>query len=114
MENIIYNELRRRGFAVDVGIVEAKGRKKDGKYERKTLEVDFVANRGSLRYYIQSAFQMPDDEKREQEYRPLRKIGDSFKKIIIVRDEIIRQRNHDGFVIMGIQDFLLNEDSLSW
>lgn len=113
MENIIYNELLIRGFNVDVGVVEHSVRNEDGKAVRKKLEVDFVCNRGSQRYYIQSAFAIPDDIKMQQEQNPLNQINDSFKKIIVVKDNIKLWRNEMGIVIMGIQEFLLNENSLN-
>ena len=112
MENIIYNELLVRGFNVDVGIVEHVEKDKDGKRSLKKYEVDFVCNKGNQRYYIQSAFSMPDKEKEEQEQRSLIYIKDFFKKIIIVRDSIIPWRNENGILIMGIKDFLLKENSL--
>ena len=108
MENIIYNELVIRGYNVDVGVVEIRDKNKN----RKQLEVDFVCNLGSKRYYIQSALHIDDPEKTFQETRPLNSIGDSFKKIIVVKDDIKLWRNDDGIVIMGIQEFLLNKDSL--
>lgn len=111
MENIIYNELRLRGFNVDVGMVRSRAMR-DGKQENKQLEVDFVANQGSKRYYIQSAFQMDSVEKIEQERASFRTIQDSFKKIFIVRDVINVQRDNDGFTTMSIFDFLLNDNSL--
>lgn len=112
MENIIYNELRIRGYRVDVGLVEVFGKNSENKTEKKHLEVDFVATRGSEKYYIQSAFAMPTDEKRMQEERPLNAIGDSFKKIIVVKDNIKLRRNEMGIVTMGIRRFLLSENSL--
>ena len=112
MENIIYNELRIRGYRVDVGLVEVFGKNSENKTEKKHLEVDFVATKGSEKYYIQSAFVMPTDEKRRQEERPLNAIGDSFKKIIVVKDNIKPRRNEMGIVTMGIRRFLLNENSL--
>lgn len=111
MENIIYNELRMRGYNVDVGVVEIR-EKQAGGYTKKQTEVDFVANLGSKRIYIQSAFAMSDDEKTAQEKRPLDKIGDSFKKIVVVGENIKLRRDEDGIVIMGIRDFLLKRDSL--
>lgn len=107
MENIIYNELLTRGYNVDVGVVEI--RENDN---RKQLEVDFVCNLGSKRYYIQSALNIDSDEKIKQELRPLNNIGDSFKKIIVVKDNIKLWRTEDGIVVMGILEFLLNKDSL--
>ena len=112
MENIIYNELRLRGFNVDVGILQTTGKNAAGKAIRQQFEVDFVANQGSQRYYIQSALRMDDDEKREQENRPLRKVGDSFKKIIVTGPDGIFWRNQDGHVIINILDFLLAPNSL--
>ena len=112
MENIIYNELRIRGYRVDVGLVEVFGKNSENKTEKKHLEVDFVATQGSEKYYIQSAFAMPTDEKRKQEERPLNAIGDSFKKIIVVKDNIKPRRDEMGIVTMGIRRFLLNKNSL--
>ncbi len=112
MENIIYNELCVRGFSVDVGVVEILEKTKENKYVRKHIEIDFVANKGSRRYYIQSAFALPDAEKRQQEERPLRHVPDSFKKIIVVKDNIMLWRNDTGVVTMGLQQFLLDENSL--
>ncbi len=110
MENIIYNELRMRGYNVDVGIVEIRGKDKEG--DRKKVEIDFVANLGNKRFYVQSALRISDEEKREQENRPLRQISDSFKKIIVTGENTRLWRNEDGFLIMNIQDFLLNPNSL--
>ena len=107
MENIIYNELVLRGYAVDVGIVEL--RKGD---DRKQVEIDFVANEGSKRYYVQSAFVLADEEKRMQEERPLISVPDSFKKIIVVGGSRKASRDDNGIVTMGIKQFLLNPDSL--
>ena len=112
MENIIYNELRSRGYSVDVGMVEKRGINKDGKEYRSQLEIDFVANLGSKRYYIQSAFSMPTEEKRIQEKASLVNINDSFKKIIIVKDIVNITRDEDGIMTMSIYDFLLKENSL--
>lgn len=112
MENIIYNELRIRGYRVDVGLVEVFSKNSENKTEKKHLEVDFVATKGSEKYYIQSAFAMPTDEKRKQEERPLNAIGDSFKKIIVVKDNIKPRRDEMGIVTMGIRRFLLNKNSL--
>lgn len=112
MENIIYNELLIRGYRVDVGIVEHSEKDEEGRSVRKRLEVDFVCNRGNRRYYIQSAFAIPDREKMEQEQNSLIHIDDFFKKIIVVKDRIKLWRNEKGIVIMGIMDFLLNPDSL--
>lgn len=114
MENIIYNELRIRGFQVDVGMVEIRNLDKNGKQIRKQLEVDFVVNQGSQRYYIQSAFAMPTVEKRAQEAASLLRIKDSFKKIIVVKDDIKPKRSEDGILTMGLKDFLLDKDSLNY
>lgn len=112
MENIIYNELRMRGYSVDVGVVEINERTEEGKYVRKQIEIDFVANKGSRRYYVQSAFALPTEEKIHQEERPLRNVPDSFKKIVIVKDNIMLRRDEDGIVTMGLKQFLLDADSL--
>lgn len=114
MENIIYNELLVRGFNVDVGVVEHSERDENGKSRRKRLEVDFICNRGNQRYYIQSAFAIPDRDKMQQEQKSLVNIGDSFKKIIVVKDRVKPWRNEEGIVVMGIMDFLLNPNSLEW
>lgn len=112
MENIIYNELRIRGFNVDVGVVEQRTTDKNGKAVRKQYEVDFIANQGSRRYYIQSAFIMPTDAKERQESASLLNIDDSFKKIIIVKDNIKPKRNEHGILTIGLFDFLLRQDCL--
>lgn len=113
MENAIYNELIYRGYKVDVGVVEIRV-DENGKKVRKHLEVDFVINKGSKRYYIQSAYALPDREKIEREQASLTKISDSFKKIIITGGNKPVWRNEQGITIMGIFDFLLNEDSLDF
>ena len=113
MENVIYNELRIRGYHVDVGLVEQYGKNSENKTTKKQLEVDFVVTRGSEKYYIQSAFAMNDQGKQEQEERPLNAIGDSFKKIIVVKDNIKVRRNDMGIVTIGIRNFLLDENSLN-
>ena len=113
MENIIYNELRIRGYHVDVGLVEQFGKNSENKTTKKQLEVDFVATRGSEKYYIQSAFAVNSQSKLEQEERQLNAIGDSFKKIIVVRDNIKVRRNDMGIVTIGIRNFLLDENSLN-
>lgn len=105
MENVIYNELRSRGYSVDVGMVDARTAT-----ERKQLEVDFVANKGDKRYYIQSAFALPDEEKRQQELASLKRINDSFKKVIIMREDIAPYHDDNGVLIMGLMDFLLKTD----
>ena len=112
MENIIYNELLIRGYNVDVGIVSYTGKTPDGKRTTIQSEVDFVCNLGSKRYYIQSAFAIPDNEKMNQETASLNHINDSFKKIIIVGDIIKPWTNEKGYLIMSIYDFLLKPDSL--
>ena len=104
MENVIYNELRRCGYSVDVGMIEVRSAT-----QRKQLEVDFVANKGDKRYYIQSAFALPDEQKREQELASLKKINDSFKKIIITRDDIAPYHDDNGVLIIGLMDFLLRD-----
>ena len=113
MENIIYSELRIRGYHVDVGLVEQFSKNSENKTTKKQLEVDFVVTRGSEKYYIQSAFAMNTQGKQEQEERPLNAIGDSFKKIIVVRDNIKVRRNDMGIVTIGIRNFLLDENSLN-
>lgn len=112
MENIVYNELRSRGYSVDVGVVEKRGVNREGKTERTYLEIDFIANLGSRRYYIQSAFSMPTEEKRMQEKASLINVNDSFKKIILVKDVMNVTRDEDGITTMSIYDFLLKENSL--
>lgn len=112
MENIIYNELRRRGCKVDVGMVEQRFVDDDGKWKRKQLEVDFVVNQGNQRYYIQSALALPNEDKRKQEMGLLLRINDSFKKMIIVKDDIKPWRDENGILTMGLLDFLMNADSL--
>lgn len=114
MENIIYNELRRRGCKVDVGMVEQRFVDQDGSWRRKQLEVDFVVNEGNQRYYIQSALALPDEEKRKQEMGSLLRIDDSFKKIIVVKSDIKPWRDDYGILTMGLKDFLMNPDSLKW
>jgi len=113
MENIIYLELKRRGFNVDVGVIELKTTK-ENEYIYKQLEIDFIANKGNNKFYIQSAFSMPTPEKAEQETRPFGQINDSFKKFIIVKDYIKRKRDENGIIIMSIFDFLLDIDSLDY
>ena len=109
MENIIYNELKYRGFNVDVGFVETWENKSSGKSFRHGLEVDFVVNKRAERIYIQSAFKLPTDEKKEQEERPLLNINDSFKKIIITGENIKRKTDEKGILTIGLLDFLLDE-----
>ncbi len=111
MENVIYNELRMRGYNVDVGVVTI-AEKRNGKVMRKQLEVDFVCNMGSVRYYIQSAYSIPDEGKLIQETRPFRKIDDSFKKIIITKDVVPKHYNEYGILTLNIYDFLLEPSSI--
>lgn len=114
MENLLYNELRVRNCSVDVGVVETREDDNGAKLKRKHLEVDFVVNRGSERIYIQSAFAIPHEEKRIQEVRPLERIGDSFRKIVVVHDNIAARRDASGITTVGIRKFLLDENSLEW
>lgn len=111
MENVIYNELRMRGYSVDVGVVTI-AENKDGKVTRKQLEVDFVCNLGSARYYIQSAYSIPDEAKLIQETRPFRKIDDSFKKIIVTKDIVPKHYDEHGILTLNIYDFLLDSASI--
>lgn len=108
MENVIYNEMRHRGFLVDVGNVNVRVKNEDEKWQRVTLKVDFVCNLGSRRYYLQSAFRMPDEEKMEQEKRSLRQIGDAFKKMVIVGERMKLRRDDFGIVMTGIYEFLFD------
>ena len=112
MENIIYNELLIRGYNVDVGVVEQNVKNEKGNMVRKQLEVDFVCNLGSKKYYIQSALNLDTREKTIQEERPLNNIDDSFKKIIVIKDDIKLWRTEEGILVIGVQEFLLNKDSL--
>ncbi len=114
MENIVYNELLIRGYNVDTGIIDVFGKTQEGKRVRKRLEVDFVVNQGSQRYYVQVAYDMASKEKQSQEFRSFRNIPDSFKKIVIVGGTAKPWRNEEGFVIMGMKYFLLNSDSLEF
>lgn len=121
MENLLYNELRMRGFHVDVGVVNIAQKNSDGKVIRRQLEVDFVCNAGSNRYYIQAAYSIPDAEKREQEIRPFRKINDSFRKIVVTKDIVPSHYDEHGIYIMNIYDFLLDpakltsfEETMKW
>ena len=112
MENIIYNELLIRGYNVDVGIVSYNGKNKDGKRTTVHSEVDFVCNLGSKRYYIQSAFAIPDREKMEQETASLDRIDDSFKKIVITKDIVQPHYDEHGILTVNIYDFLLEPECL--
>lgn len=114
MENIVYNELLVRGYNVDVGIVDIFAKNREGKRVHKQLEVDFVVNQGSQRYYIQVAYDMTSEEKQTQELNSFRNIPDSFKKIVIVNGTKKPWRNEEGFVIMGMKYFLLHADSLEF
>lgn len=114
MENIVYNELKIRGYNVDVGVVDIFDKDKNGKRVRKQLEVDFVVNQGNQRYYIQVAYDMSSEEKQTQEFKSLRNIPDSFKKIVIVNGSKKPWRNDEGFVIMGMKYFLLKSESLEY
>ena len=113
MENVLYNELCARGYSVDVGLVEVKEKNEKGKLVRKILEVDYVVNRGSQRIYIQSAYMMPDEDKMAQEQRPLTKISDSFRKIIISGEYPGKFYNDEGVLRIGVFDFLLDRDCLN-
>jgi hypothetical protein len=106
MENVIYNEMRCRGFLVDVGNVNIRVKNEKGEWQRVTLEVDFVCNLGSRRYYLQSAYRLPDEEKQKQEKRSLEQIKDSFKKIVIVGERMKLRRDDNGIVLMGVYEFL--------
>ena len=112
MENIIYNELRYRGYNVDVGVVEVREKNSEGREQRKQLEIDFIANQGSRRYYIQSAYEIPSKEKWDQETKSFDRANDSFKKIIVVERTMKPRRDDKGYVTMGVKEFLLNENSL--
>lgn len=112
MENLIYNELIIKGFAVDVGVVSINEKNDNGNYVKKQNEVDFVVNNGNNRYYIQSAYHLPTSQKENQEIKPLINIPDSFKKIIIVRDNIKLKRDDYGIITMSLKEFLLNENAL--
>ena len=112
MENIIFNELKIRGFNVDVGVIMQYDTNEKGNSIRKQLEIDFVCNKGSKRYYIQSAYAIPDQAKMEQEQRSLMLTGDFFKRIIITKDTPAPHYNENGVLIMSVYDFLLNENSL--
>lgn len=112
MENIIYNELCNRDFSVDMGVVEYCYKDENKKSKRTQLEIDFVANKGSKKYYIQSALTVGDEEKRRQEVKPFSRVGDSFKKIVVVRDNIIPWHDEKGILYIGVEQFLLDEGSM--
>ena len=111
MENVLYNELCGRGFSVDVGVVEVNEKQSDGKYVRKQLEIDFVCNKADERIYIQSAFSLPSTEKRKNEERSLISVDDSFRKVIITADKVMKHRDEQGVLIMGLEEFLLNPEA---
>lgn len=113
MENIIYNELRSRGYNVDVGLVELGGKDENGKFVRRMLEVNFVVNRPPYRVYIQSAYHMPTTEKEAQESRPLLSINDHFRKIVIVGDDIHRKEDEFGILTISLLDFLTDKELLN-
>lgn len=112
MENVLFNDLIRRGFDVDVGVVEQNVREASGKKVRKQLEVDFVVNKGEKRYYIQSALSVEDPDKKEQEIASLIRIPDSFRKIVVVKDYIKPWQDENGIQYIGIERFLLDENAI--
>lgn len=112
MENVIYNELRMRGLNVDVGVVEQNYKNEEGKRARKNLEIDFIVNRGSNKYYIQSALHVDSPEKREQETASLKHSGDFFRKIVVVKDYILPKHDEDGILYLGVEQFLLDEGAI--
>lgn len=114
MENVVFNELKARGYQVDVGVVPIRRLTEDGKRERVQLEIDFIATLGSNKFYLQSAFSLPNEEKIKQEKASLLNVNDSFKKIIIVKDITKPQRDENGIVTINLYDFLLNENSLDF
>ena len=113
MENVIYNELVGRGFGVDVGVVNTTVKDARGAYRRAQLEIDFICNKGSQRLYIQSAFALENEAKAQQEERSLKKVDDSFKKVIITKEGFAPHYNEDGILMMNVYDFLLDPNSLS-
>jgi predicted AAA+ superfamily ATPase len=108
MENVVYNELRSRGFGVDVGLVTRYLRDESGRQSRNQLEIDFVCNKGDRRYYVQSAYSVPDGAKWEQESAPLSLVDDSFRKIVVVRDPVVPRHDDSGILVVGVHDFLLD------
>lgn len=110
MENIIFNELIQRGYNVDIGVVEVSEKNENGNYVRKSLEIDFVANISNDKIYVQSAYHLPNPEKVKQEIRPFLNVDDSFRKFIIVRDNIDVRRDDYGINTIGLKHFLLNDD----
>ena len=113
MENVLFVELKARGYNVDVGVVEYRHLDKNGKDVRSQLEVDFVANDGGKIYYIQSALRVDEEGKRKQEINSLRRIPDSFKKIVVVKDDIMPWNDDNGILYIGIKDFLLDADAIN-
>lgn len=107
MENVLYNELCARGFNIDVGVVHHRWKDDDGRMRTSVLEVDFIVNKGEKRYYIQSALSVSNEEKRRQEINSLRKIDDSFQKIVVVKDDILPWTDELGIQYINIEDFLL-------
>ena len=107
MENVLYNELTARGFSVDVGVVPYHWKTEDGKTVHSQLEIDFVVNKSFQRYYIQSALNVDTKEKREQEIASLNRVDDSFRKIVVVKDDIIPWTDESGITYVGIEEFLL-------
>ena len=112
MENVIYNELKYRGYNVDVGSVEIRENNNEGKRVKKNLEVDFIANKGSQRYYIQSVYDIPDEEKWAQETKSFDNIKDSFKKIVVVNRNVVSRHTESGYLLIGLKEFLLDRNSL--
>lgn len=108
MDNVVFNELLYRGYSVDVGVIETR-EMKDGKSEYKQYEIDFIATNGNEKYYIQSAYDLPNEEKREQELHSLKRIDDSFQKIVIVKDDIMPYRNENGIYFTGLFQFLMSD-----
>ena len=112
MENVIYNELKYRGYNVDVGTIEVREKNTEGNRIKKNLEVDFIANKGSQRYYIQSVYDIPDEGKWEQETKSFDNIKDSFKKIVVVNKNVVARHTESGYLLIGLKEFLLNSNSL--
>lgn len=113
MENVIYNELVTRGFGVDVGVVSTTVKDREGKHHLAQLEIDFICNNGRQRFYIQPAFALDNQAKTEQEERSLKKVDDSFKKMIVTKDGLAPHCNDEGILMMNVYDFLLDPDSTS-
>jgi predicted AAA+ superfamily ATPase len=112
MENAIYNELRYRGYNVDIGVITVNGKDEKGVSVRRQLEVDFVCSKSSKRCYIQSAYSLPTPEKITQEINSLLRLDDSFQKFVITGDRILKYQNENGIIFMNIFDFMLNDNSL--